>query len=108
MDKVMDGSNAVVPNVGDKGYYSCGTDIYPCTVSAVLKNGRQIMVRDFSFEGDKENGHDYYGTQVWKFTEKPNAKCIPFNWSHSKKKWKKSTMTLHITGERKARQDPNF
>ena len=102
------GTAQVIPKVGDKGYYGVGSDIYPVTVVEIKKNGRQIIVRTVKFEGDKENGHDYYGRQVWKFNDDGTGNLITFNWAPRYNKWQNDGCRLHIKGEWHAYQDPSF
>lgn len=99
---------ADIPKVGDKGYYSCGSDAYPVTVTKVSKSGFKITVRQEKFVGDSENGHDYFGIQVWKFEENPKGQEITFYWQPSQEDWFDETCRLNITGKWFARQDPSF
>jgi hypothetical protein len=63
-----------IPKIGTHGCYSIGSDAYPVTVIAVSKSGKKITVQYDSFVGDKENGHDYFGTQVWRFERNENGR----------------------------------
>jgi hypothetical protein len=52
--------------VGTPGCYQIGSDRYPIIVTEVI-SPRKIVVMQIHFEADKANGHEYFGSQNWKF-----------------------------------------
>jgi hypothetical protein len=57
--------------VGDHVSFSMGSDTYPATVIRVTPC--RVVIRCDEFAGDFANGHNYYGSQKWLFTENPNG-----------------------------------
>lgn len=49
-----------------------GTDCYPYEVVAIVSPTR-IKIRRMDTEADRENGHEYYGNQVYKYISQPEA-----------------------------------
>lgn len=97
-----------IPEVGTKGYYAIGTDVYPITVVKVSKTGAKIWVRTENFIGDKENGHDYFGQQKWIITENPKGRIESAHWSTTGDRYRiNGCGYVGFTGWR-ARQDPSF
>jgi hypothetical protein len=97
------------PTIGTHGYYSIGSDAYPVTVIAVSKSGKKITVQYDKFYGDKENGHDYFGQQKWRYERNENGRIEDFRWSDRRKRFqgKGGTGSVYLNGWF-AKQDPSF
>jgi len=97
------------PQIGTHGCYSIGSDAYPVTIVAVSKSGRKITVQYDNYFGDKENGHDYFGSQVWRFERNENGRVESFNWSEKRQKYqgRDGCGRVSLNGWY-AKQDPGF
>ena len=95
--------------VGQHGTYYIGSDAYPITVIEI-KSPKKIVVQFDDFLGDKENGHDYYGIQVWKILRKENGRTEEFTWKPKKEAFgpKGDSSGKLILGRWTAKQDPSF
>jgi cytochrome c2 len=96
--------------IGTPGYVGCGSDVYPVTLVRQSDSGKTIWVRYESFEGDIENGHDYFGHQVWKITPNPKGRIERFNWSNKIGRYSQGGVPWNTVklGKWFAHQDPHF
>lgn len=97
---------STLPTVGTPGYIAIGSDCYPVTLVKISKGGSKVTVQVDNFVGDTENGHDYFGTQVWKITRNPKGRLETFNWSKKYQRYRGSGSCYF--GRWHAKQDPSF
>lgn len=102
------GKNLREHDIGTPGYYSIGSDAYPITVIGYSRYG--YIVQHDKFTGDKENGHDYFGTQVWKFERNPHGQIMEVTYKPSRERWSPKGQNVGYVhfGEWYAHQDPSF
>jgi hypothetical protein len=94
--------------VGTPGCYCIGSDTYPVTLIRQSKTGKTILVQFDQFIGDVENGHDYFGNQVWKFVRNTSGRIQRFDWSEKYQKFSQGGVGSVYLGKWAARQDPSF
>ncbi len=94
--------------IGTPGYYSIGSDTYP--VTCIAKTSRGYTIQYDKFTGDKENGHDYFGRQVWKFERNENGRTEEITWRPSRGRYQPKGRGVGAVffGKWYAHQDPSF
>jgi len=105
--RTPDGKIELVVGVG--ATMVVGSDRYPYTVVEISTSGKTIkVVKDIFMPGE---GHDYYGTQVWVYTQttsqaaRDNSKIA--RWSAKMGCYQIGGIRLYV-GKREAHIDPSF
>ena len=94
--------------IGTPGYYAIGTDIYPVTLVKQSPSGRTVWVQYDTFVGDVENGHEYFGHQVWKITRDESSRIERYDWSEKSQSFRSKGCGWLRLGQWRAHQDPGF
>lgn len=94
--------------VGMPCTYGVGTDCYPAHVQRISDSGKTIWIQDASAVADKENGHDYFGNQVWIVTPNPDG-AINKVTLRQDGSWRMTGRTSRVGfGYARYYQDPHF
>jgi hypothetical protein len=86
--------------------FGVGSDAYPAFVTRISDSGKTVWVKRGDFVADKENGHDYFGNQVWICT--PNDSREEEAVRKTKYGWKMTGGSRVYFGKARAYQDPHF
>jgi hypothetical protein len=101
--------------VGDGVTALLWSDSYPYTVTELIhfKTGNRkgqikgFIAQEDHAEPDKENGHDYFGNQVYKYSPNPNGRKAIVT-LRKNGKWVDEGGTAFGLGFRRKYQDPSF
>lgn len=87
--------------------FGVGTDAYPAFVSRISDSGKTVWIKRADFTGDKENGHDYFGSQKWICTPNDNREEEAVR-KNKYGGWQLSKYSRVYFGKARAYQDPHF